>query len=178
MILVLAVAAKNLKIATARARRKKLLMKSRVSVWRAVFTISVRCVIFIGLVGLPSLVLAQTRGKVEVDKDPKVDSLIGNYLVGGGKTNTDEPASSSNGYRIQIFSGSDRKQAYNVQSKFQNKFPDTHTYLSYRDPNFKVKVGDFRSRIEAEKMVEEMKPAFGGLFILSEKINLPKLDTE
>ncbi len=154
-------------------------MKSGVSVWRTVFAVSIKCTVFIGLLSLPALVLAQTRGKVEVDRDPKVDSLIGNYLVGGGKTNTGEPAfSSSNGYRIQIFSGSDRKQAYNVQSKFQNRFPDTHTYLSYRDPNFKVKVGDFRSRIEAEKMVEEMKPAFGGLFIISEKINLPKLDTE
>ncbi|MHB8206635.1 SPOR domain-containing protein [Mucilaginibacter sp.] len=154
-------------------------MKKRVSVWRSVFTVFVKCVVLIGLLSLPSLVLAQTRGKVEVDKDSKVDSLIGNYLVGGGKTNTGEPASeSSYGYRIQIFSGSDRKAAYNVQSKFQNKFPDTHTYLSYRDPNFKVKVGDFRSRIEAEKMVEEMKPAFGSLFIISEKINLPKLDTE
>jgi hypothetical protein len=173
------VAAKSLKIATARARRKKLLMKSRVSVCRVIFSVSVKCAVLIGLLGLPCLVLAQTRGKVEVDRDPKVDSLIGNYLVGGGKTNTGEPAStSSNGYRIQIFSGSDRKEAYNVQSKFQNKFPDTHTYLSYRDPNFKVKVGDFRSRLEAEKMVEEMKPAFGGLFIISEKINLPKLDTE
>ena len=156
-----------------------MLMKSRVSVWRSVFAVSVKCVVLVGLVSLPSLLIAQTRGTVQVDKDPKVDSLIGNYLVGGGKTGNGEPASaSSTGYRIQIFSGSDRKAAYNVQSKFQTKFPETHTYLSYRDPNFKVKVGDYRSRLEAEKMVEEMKPAFGGLFIISEKINLPKLDTE
>lgn len=173
------VAVKSLKIATVRARHKKLLMKIKVSVWRTVFTASVKCAVIIALLGIPSLVLAQTRGKVEVDKDPKVDSLIGNYLVGGGKTNTGEPAfASSNGYRIQIFSGSNRKEAYNVQAKFQNKFPDTRTYLSYSDPNFKVKVGDFRSRLEAEKMVEELKPAFGGLFIISEKINLPKLDIQ
>jgi hypothetical protein len=179
MILALAVVAKSLKIVTARARHKKLLMKKKATVWRAIFTISAKCVVFICLLGLPSLVLAQTRGKVEVDRDPKVDSLIGNYLVGGGKTNAGEPApTSSNGYRIQIFSGSNRKEAYNVQAKFQSKFPETRTYLSYRDPNFKIKVGDFRSRLEAEKMVEEMKPAFGGLFIISEKINLPKLDTE
>ncbi|WP_179414404.1 SPOR domain-containing protein [Mucilaginibacter sp. E4BP6] len=179
MILALAVAVKSLKIATVRARHNDLLMRSRISVWRTVFIASVKYAVIIALIGIPSLVLAQTRGTVQVDKDPKVDSLIGNYLVGGGKVGNGEPASaSSNGYRIQIFSGSDRKEAYSVQSKFQNKFPDTHTYLSYRDPNFKVKVGDFRSRLEAEKMIEEMKPAFGGLFIIPEKINLPKLDTE
>ena len=154
-------------------------MKVRVSVWRTVFTASVKCVVLVGLLGLPSLLSAQTRGKVQVDKDPKVDSLIGNYLVNGGKADKGGATSaSSNGYRIQIFSGSNRKAAYSAQSKFQTKFPETHTYLSYRDPNFKVKVGDFRSRLEAEKMIEEMKPAFGGLFIISEKINLPKLDTE
>ncbi|MFI5158167.1 MAG: SPOR domain-containing protein, partial [Sphingobacteriales bacterium] len=138
-------------------------MKSGAYVGRSVFAVFVKCTVFMGLLGLPSLLLAQTRGKVEVDKDPKVDSLIGNYLVGGGKTNIGAPAfASSNGYRIQIFSGPNRKDAYSVQSKFQNRFPDTRTYLSYRDPNFKVKVGDFRSRLEAEKMIEEMKPAFGG----------------
>ena len=156
-----------------------MLMKVRVSVWKTVFTVSVKCVVLVWLVSLPSLLIAQTRGKVQVDKDPKVDSLIGNYLVNGGKADNGGAAStSSKGYRIQIFSGSNRKAAYSAQSKFQTKFPETHTYLSYRDPNFKVKVGDFRSRLEAEKMIEEMKPAFGGLFIISEKINLPKLDTE
>lgn len=147
------------------------MMKRGVSVFKYI--------VFAGILCLPSLLFAQTRGKVEVDKDPKVDSLIGNYLV-GGKKNSAEPASSSSsyGYRIQIFSGSDRKGAYSAQTKFQDRFPETRTYISYRDPNFKVKVGDFRSRLEAEKMIQELKPAFNGLYIISEKINLPKLDTE
>ena len=179
MILALAVAVKSLKIATVRARHNDLLMNRRVNFWGTIFSISVKCAVLVGLVSLPAILLAQTRGTVQVDKDPKVDSLIGNYLVNGGKADNGGAAStSSNGYRIQIFSGSNRKAAYSAQSKFQTKFPETHTYLSYRDPNFKVKVGDFRSRLEAEKMIEEMKPAFGGLFIISEKINLPKLDTE
>lgn len=140
---------------------------------------SVKFAVFVGLASLPLLSAAQTRGTVQVEKDPKVDSLIGNYLVGEGKTNFGLPASSSsNGYRIQIFSGSDRKAAYNVQARFQKRFPAIRTYLSYRDPNFKVKVGDFRSRLEAEKMVEEMRHAFNGPSIIPEKINLPKLDTE
>ena len=145
---------------------------------KSVVTISVKCAVFVGLLALSSLTLAQTPGKVEVDKDPKVDSLIGNYLVGGKTAKGGAGPASSFGYRIQIFSGSDRKNAYDLQAKCQDRFPEMHTYLSYRDPNFKVKVGDFRSRIEAEKMIEEMRPSFTGLYIISEKINLPKLDTE
>lgn len=137
---------------------------------------SIKCTVFVGLVFLPSLLFAQTRGKVEVDKDPKVDSLIGNYLVGGKSGNSN--AASSNGFRVQIFSGSDRKGAYAAQAKFQDKYPDTRTYLIYREPNFKVRVGDFRSRLEAEKLMQELRGTFTSLFIIEDKINLPKLDTE
>lgn len=153
-------------------------MEIRCCVVKTVVIGSVKCAVVVGLLCLPTLLFAQTRGKIEVDKDPKVDSLIGNYLVVGNSNNTEPASLSSYGYRIQIFSGSDRKGAYTAQAKFQNKFPETHTYLSYRDPNFKVKIGDFRSRLEAERMVQELRPAFTGLFITSEKINLPKLDTE
>ena len=144
---------------------------------KTVAALSAKITVFVGLLILPSFIFAQTRGKVEVDKDPKVDSLIGNYLV-GGKAAKGGAAASSYGFRIQVFNGSDRNRAYTAQAKIQDRFPELHTYLSYRDPNFKVKVGDFRSRLEAEKMVEEMRPAFTGMYIISEKINLPKLDTE
>ena len=134
--------------------------------------------VFLSMILLPSLLLAQTpqRGKVEVQKDPKVDSLIEGYLV--SKKGPMTLPASSNGYRVQIFSGSDRKSAYSAQAKFQDKYPDMRTYLTYMAPNFKVHIGDFRTRLEAEKMVEELKPWFSGLFIIEEKINLPKLDTE
>jgi len=152
-------------------------MKNGASFLKTLVAVSVRCTVFFSLLFVPSLLLAQARGKVEVDKDPKVDSLIGNYLV-VSKSSGVSDASSSNGYRVQIFSGSDRKGAYAAQTKFQNKFPDLRTYLTYHDPYFKVRIGDFRSRLEAEKMMQDLKYAFTSLFIISEKINLPKLDTE
>ena len=151
-------------------------MKSSMPFCSAIFAVTIRCAVFLGLLFLPSLLSAQTRGKVEVDKNPKVDSLIGNYLVGGKTGNGNAP--SSNGFRVQIFSGSSRKGAYAAQAKFLDKYPAVPTYVTYREPNFKVHVGDFRSRLEAEKMMDDLKDYFAGLFIIEEKINLPKLDTE
>ncbi len=121
---------------------------------------------------------AQTRGKVEVIKDPRVDSLIAHKFgksarsagVGGGY--------SSNGYRVQIYTGSNRTEAFKAQSRFQESYPDTRTYISYSEPNFKVKVGDFRSRLEASKMARDVKAWFPLTFIISERINPPKLDTD
>lgn len=153
-------------------------MRSRAFVFKTGVTVFIKCTVFAGLLCLPSILFAQTRGKVEVEKDPKVDSLIGNYLV-GGKSSTAEPASSaSDGFRVQIYSGSERKDAYIAQAKFQHKYPEVRTYISYHSPNFKVKVGDYRSRLEAEKMMQQLGSSFNGLFIIAEKINPPILDTE
>lgn len=139
---------------------------------------AVCCSLFV----LPSLLFAQERGKVEVIKDPKVDSLVQDYLVekkAGTLPNT--PAGnlpvSTDGYRVQIYTGAQRQAAYDAQAKFQQHFPEQRTYISYREPNFKVHVGDFRTRLEAEKMMHDLKPWFGGMFIVSEKIT-PKLNTE
>ncbi|AYL97392.1 SPOR domain-containing protein [Mucilaginibacter celer] len=119
---------------------------------------------------------AQTRGKVEVVKDPLVDTLIARRFSLNGQTGIDE-ARSAYGYRVQFFSGSNRKDAYKAQAKLQTEYPELRTYISYREPNFKVKAGDFRTRIEAEKLVQEIRPYFSSIFILPEKINLPKADT-
>jgi len=150
-------------------------MKVKASLSEIIITPVKLCVLF-SLLVLPSLLFAQERGKVEVVKDPKVDSLIQGYVTtGSGKSGE---ATSLEGYRIQIFSGSDRKDAYDAQAKFQERYPGIGTYLTYRSPDFKVHIGDFRSRLEAEKMMQELKNRFTGLFIIPEKINLPKLDTE
>jgi len=151
-------------------------MKVRTSLSEIIIAPIKLCVL-LSLLVLPTLLFAQQRGKVEVVKDPKVDSLIEGYVVSGSNAKS-EQATSLDGYRVQIFSGSDRKDAYDAQAKFQEKYPGIGTYLTYRSPDFKVRIGDFRSRLEAEKMVQELKTRFTGLFIIPEKINLPKLDTE
>jgi len=113
---------------------------------------------------------AQTRGKVEVVKDPRIDTLAArraelNKSVGIGQLM---------GFRVQLYSGSVRKDAYNLQARFQQDFPDIRTYVSYNDPNFKVRAGDFRTRIEAEKFQEQLKRTYEGTFIVTDKINTPQ----
>jgi len=157
-------------------------MRDGLSFSRSLITISLKFAACCSLLLLPTVLFAQQRGKVEVVKDPKVDSLIQNYLVDkktGALPNAPDgnAAVSTDGYRVQIYSGAQRQAAYDAQAKFQERFPDQRTYISYNEPNFKVRVGDFRTRLEAEKMVHDLKPWFSGMFIVSEKIT-PKLNTE
>jgi hypothetical protein len=129
---------------------------------------------------------AQTRGKVQVIRDPLFDTLLAKRAElnrTGGRLPVKSGGSgiraaggyiSSYGYRVQIYSGSNRTAAFNAQAKFNQKYPEMRTYIIYREPNFKVKAGDFRSRLEAERMKEELRPWFSAMFIIPEKINPPK----
>ncbi|RYE16397.1 MAG: SPOR domain-containing protein [Sphingobacteriales bacterium] len=146
-------------------------MKKTVSIYKALSKVT-GCCIFFALFTVTAQ--AQTRGKVEVIKDARVDTLAARWA----ELNKGKVRSSNWGYRVQIFNGPSRKEAFSTQSKFQQMHPDTRTYISYRDPNFKVHAGDFRSRLEAQKMIEELKPFFRGMFIISGKINTPKPDSQ
>ncbi|MVN92596.1 SPOR domain-containing protein [Mucilaginibacter aquatilis] len=116
------------------------------------------------------------RGKLEVIKDSRIDSLIahrGNLSKGMVRG---AGLSSSYGYRVQFFIGPNRKSAFDAQNRMQQMHPELRTYINYAEPNFKVKAGDFRTRLEASKLMQELRGTFTSLFIISEKINPPKLD--
>jgi len=118
---------------------------------------------------------AQTRGTVTVSKDPRIDTLLAKRAeLGNGPLSQN----SGNGFRVQIFMGSNRTDAYNAQAKFNGLYPDIKTYMQYVEPNFKVKAGDFKTRLEASRLMEQLRKQFTSLIILPEKINLPKTDSD
>jgi hypothetical protein len=137
----------------------------------------IKCCFLFVLMLSAGLSFGQTRGKVQVVRDPLFDTLLARRAAlnkGGGSTGTRGGFISSYGYRVQIFSGSNRNAAFNAQAKFNREFPEMRTYIVYREPNFKVRAGDFRSRLEAEKLMQQLRPLFSAMFIISEKINPPK----
>jgi hypothetical protein len=120
------------------------------------------------------------RGEVTVIKDPLIDSLIAKrseVYKTTGEVKIGKPIVSSYGYRVQIFYGSDRREVFNQQARFKSLYPKFNTYLIYKEPNYYIRVGDFRTRLEAQRLMNEIRPAFPTLFIFREKINAPQLDT-
>ncbi|RYE10767.1 MAG: SPOR domain-containing protein [Sphingobacteriaceae bacterium] len=117
---------------------------------------------------------AQTRGQVEVVKDSRIDSIIAHRLI-AAKSPASKSGNSS-GYRVQFFISSNRNEIYAKQAAFNELYPDLRTYIIYQEPNYKLKAGDFRTRLEAQKLMRDIRPQFPTLFLVSERINLPKLD--
>jgi len=150
-------------------------MNNALSHFKAKYGIVRYCIVFI-VFAIPALAIAQTRGKVEVIKDPLIDTLIARRPT-LNRTNLNTGEETVNGYRVQIFFGSSRQAAYAAQEKFREEYPDLRTYITYVEPNFKVQAGDFRTRLEAEKLRNDLTQMFSTMFIISGKINPPKVDT-
>jgi len=123
----------------------------------------------------------QDRGQVTIIKDPLIDSLIQKRLELNKKVisptiKRNGPIVAQVGYRVQVFYGSDRKQTFQEQGRFKALYPKLNTYITYKEPNYYLRVGDFRTRLEAQRLMNELRPLFPTLFIFREKINAPLLD--
>ena len=82
------------------------------------------------------------------------------------------------GYRIQIvaLAGSNsRINAETTKKNFTKAFPKVSCYLSYFEPNFRVRVGDFRNRIDAIRILNEIQILFPGAFVVRDKVNYTDL---
>lgn len=122
------------------------------------------------LTGICCLVALNTSAQqVEIVSDPLLDSVI-EATAQHHKENPGIP-----GFRIQIFFGSERKGALDAKTKFLQLYPETEAYLIYQQPYFKVRVGDYRTRFEAHATYKKLITEFDKIFIVPDKINLPKL---
>lgn len=80
------------------------------------------------------------------------------------------------GYRIQLYFGSDRTKAGEIRNEFIKDHPETGAYLVYQQPNFKVRAGDYKTRLEAVKAMQLISAFYPSAFIVKDDVHLPKID--
>lgn len=131
---------------------------------------------------MSAISFAQDKGVVTIIKDPLIDSLIAKRIeLNTKRATTTNPTSSvigGMGYRVQVFYGSDRKEVFSEQARFKSLYPKFRTYITYKEPNYYLRVGDFRTRLEAQRLQNELRANFPTLFIFREKINAPDLENK
>ncbi len=108
---------------------------------------------------------AAKPGEVTIHMDEKITRLMEDFA---------DRKHPIKGYRVQIYLG-DRGEAEEVRRAFLIKHVDLPAYLSYLAPNFRVRVGDLRSRLEAEKLRQEIIGEFPGSYIVPDEIEMPRL---
>ncbi len=116
--------------------------------------------------------LSAQTGNVEINKDPRIDHLIKQE----GSVIPPATGPQISGYRIQLFFDSNKSAVDEARSKFMSLYPKVDTYVAYTAPHFFLKVGDFRTQMEAEKIKSKVENQFPTSNIIKEKINLPRID--
>ena len=75
------------------------------------------------------------------------------------------------GYRIQIISSSKKEKAKKAKSIFASSYGHYEAHEKYQQPFFIIKVGDFLSKLEAEKFHRQIRDEFPGSFLLPDIID-------
>jgi SPOR domain len=80
----------------------------------------------------------------------------------------------TNGFRIQIYVGNDRKAADDAKIYTYQKYPEIFPYLSFQQPIYKVKIGDFLNRMDAERYYSDIKDLYPSAMILPDRVEIKK----
>lgn len=108
-------------------------------------------------------------GHVEIVKDDRITTLLWKHKIINEKQKI-------YGWRVQIFfdSGNNSKsRAFSKKGLFMAKHPDVGSYMTFQSPNYKIRVGDFRTRMDAEGFKQQILGDFPDAFVVKDEINYP-----
>lgn len=78
------------------------------------------------------------------------------------------------GYRIQLYVGNVRQEADNAKAYIYQAFPDLNPYVSYSQPTYRVKAGDFMYRSDAEQFLEQIRGQYSSAVILADRVDIKR----
>lgn len=111
------------------------------------------------------------NGVVRLHQDKRVEYLVAKQIDEAGR-----PGSGMPGFRICISKQTGqqaRRASETVLASYLKVFPDT-AYLVYSEPEFRVMVGDYRTKSDALRALIEVRKSYRIGFIMATAINPPK----
>lgn len=85
------------------------------------------------------------------------------------------------GFRVQIYTASGNRSKLLTEkekARFDSQYPGVRSYITYDEPYFKLRVGDFRTRLDAQKFLREISSSYLYSIIVVDRINFPRLADE
>lgn len=76
------------------------------------------------------------------------------------------------GYRIQITYTDVRDDIYKSKGDMYREFPQLVSYVEYEQPYYKLRMGDFKTRLEASYYLQQIVALHPGAFIVKDKIKI------
>jgi hypothetical protein len=119
-----------------------------------------------------SIAYAQDSSSVVIKKDARIDLLIKKQAQINEET-TRDARSTMPGFRIQVINTHDRNKAIAAKTKVYQLYPELKPYLKYQAPSFRLNVGNFRTRQEADEYTKKLAKHFqNNVFIVRDIIEV------
>lgn len=99
----------------------------------------------------------------------KMDPSVERQMEKKKELNRSKPPT-IDGFRVQIYAGNSRQQAMQIRTEVVGAYTDYAAYLIYKQPTFRVRVGDFKNRFEAQKLLNELKAQYPSSFIVPDEV--------
>ena len=112
-----------------------------------------------------------TKCESQINMSTEIEKLLEKFI------SINKSKGGIEGYCVQIYLGNDRERARKVKHVFMRKYPEIIP-ISYEriNPNWKVRVGQFRTKLEAEKLKNEIIKNYPHCYIVDIIIPLNNLD--
>lgn len=98
-------------------------------------------------------------GQINIEQDEKIVELLKLY-----KSSNE----SSDYYRIQVGFGSFSK-AQRIKSEVEIDFPDLSSKIDFDSPTYRVRVGRFKNKLDAERKFREVRAKYPDAMLLKPK---------
>jgi len=116
------------------------------------------CILFYGFTNAQTINDSQKIGNISIDVPANIAKLVHlKFSENYGDT-----------YKIQLYYG-ELDQAHSILGKFKTKFSKWSGKVLFETPNFKVWVGNFRTRLEADRALMSIRREFPSAFIFKPK---------
>ena len=118
-------------------------------------------IILITLIASP--IFSQQQGEITIQTSPQIKKVISKKLA---YNKAFKPLAK---YTIQLFYGSEQG-AIKVKNEFNSVFSDYSARLKFDSPDWKVLTGSFKTRLEADRTLYEIKKEFPDATVRNPKI--------
>lgn len=116
---------------------------------------------------------------VLVRKDARLDLLTARQVLMNKRMAMMLPNGMYKGFRIQMISTSNRDDAFKMRAELVARFPEHKTYVVFQSPSFKVRIGNFIKRDEADKFKQFLNKLYPqGVYIVDDGIEYTPKDGE
>ncbi len=121
---------------------------------------------------------ALANDTIIVVKDARMDMLTAKQAQINKRSSMMTSGGQYKGFRLQVVSTTNRDNASAIKTDLMNKFPEHKTYILFQSPNFKIRIGNFIKREDAEKLRKQLNKYFPqGVYVVEDAIEYyPKDD--